>query len=101
MSHLDSAEMVRAEIGRKEDPYQVASEYFREQETLKSEPGLYYLHEILALKNRTPDDLRQIHQAKLAYPGLRVVQEAPEAIPSADRLKAPSRDLQSDLREQT
>ena len=77
MSHLDTAEIIRAKNWRKDDPYQIASEYFREQETLKNEPGLYYLHEILALKNRTPDDLREIHQAKLAFPGVRVVQEGP------------------------
>ena len=41
-------------------------------------PALYLLAEILALGDRTPDDLREIHQAKLTFPGLRVVQEGAE-----------------------
>ncbi len=64
-------------------------------------PHLYFLGEILALKDRAPEDLQEIHQAKLAYPGMRVVQEAPETSPSAARLKAPRRDPQSDVVEQT
>lgn len=60
------------------DPYKVASDYFREQEILNRDPGLYYFHEILALKARTLEDLRQIHEAKLAFPGCRVIQEGAE-----------------------
>ena len=41
-------------------------------------PALYFLAEILALGDRTPEVLREIHQTKLAYPGLRVVQERVE-----------------------
>lgn len=37
----------------------------------------YYPEEILELKTKTPEALRNIHEAKLAFPGCKVVQAAP------------------------
>ena len=39
----------------------------------------YYPEEIPLLKDKTPEDLRQIHQAKLAFRGSRIIQEGAEA----------------------
>jgi len=38
----------------------------------------YYAEEIPLLKDKTPEDLRSIHKAKLAFPGCRVIQEGPD-----------------------
>lgn len=38
----------------------------------------YYVEEIPLLKDKTPDELREIHRVKLAFPGCRVIQEGPE-----------------------
>ena len=40
----------------------------------------YYAEEIPLLKDKTPEDLRQIHEAKLAFPGCRVIQEGAEPV---------------------
>ena len=42
------------------------------------EPTLYYLSEVQVLRGRTYEDLSEIHRAKLAFPGQRVIQEGPE-----------------------
>jgi len=39
--------------------------------------AIYYPEELPLLKDKTLVDLRQIHEAKLAFPGCRVVQEGP------------------------
>ncbi len=44
------------------------------EERLESEPSLYGLDEVLTLKHRSPEELREIHKAKLAFPGYRVNQ---------------------------
>ncbi len=38
----------------------------------------YFAEEIPLLRDKTPEDLRQIHKAKLAFPGCRVIQEGAE-----------------------
>lgn len=38
----------------------------------------YYAEEIPLLKDKTPEELREIHKVKLAFPGCRVIQEGPE-----------------------
>jgi hypothetical protein len=38
----------------------------------------YYAEEIPLLKDKTADELRTIHQAKLEFPGSRIIQEGPE-----------------------
>jgi len=38
----------------------------------------YYTEEIPLLKTKTPEQLREIHRAKLAFPGARVIQEGAE-----------------------
>ncbi len=40
--------------------------------------AIYYAEEIPLLRDKTPEDLRQIHKAKLTFPGCRVIQEGPE-----------------------
>ena len=40
--------------------------------------AVYYAEEIPLLRNKTPEDLREIHKVKLAFPGCRVIQEGPE-----------------------
>ena len=40
--------------------------------------AIYYAEEIPLLKNKTPEELREIHKVKLAFPGCRVIQEGPE-----------------------
>jgi len=37
--------------------------------------AIYYAEELPHLKARTSDDLRQIHRAKLAFPGSRIIQD--------------------------
>ena len=39
----------------------------------------YYAEEIPLLRDKTPEELREIHKAKLAFPGCRVIQEGAEA----------------------
>ncbi len=39
----------------------------------------YYPEEIPLLRDKTPEELREIHKAKLAFPGCRVIQEGAEA----------------------
>ena len=39
----------------------------------------YYAEEFEPLKNRTPEDLKAIHQAKLQFPWARIIQEGPES----------------------
>lgn len=38
----------------------------------------YYVEEIALLKDKTPEQLREIHKAKLVFPGCRVIQEGAE-----------------------
>ena len=38
----------------------------------------YYAEEFEPLKNRTPEELKAIHQAKLQFPWARLIQEGPE-----------------------
>ena len=38
----------------------------------------YYPEEIPLLKNKTPEDIREIHKVKLVFPGCRVIQEGSE-----------------------
>jgi hypothetical protein len=38
----------------------------------------YYAEEIPLLGNKTPEQLREIHNAKLAFPGARVIQDGPQ-----------------------
>jgi len=38
----------------------------------------YYAEEIPLLKDKTPEELREIHETKLAFPGARVIQESAE-----------------------
>ena len=40
--------------------------------------ALYILDEILGLRNRTSEEIREIHRAKLAHGGQRIIQEGPE-----------------------
>jgi len=40
--------------------------------------AIYYPEELPLLKDKTLADLRQIHEAKLAFPGCRVIQEGPQ-----------------------
>jgi hypothetical protein len=37
----------------------------------------YYPEEIPLLRDKTPEELREIHKVKLAFPGARVIQEGP------------------------
>ena len=56
-----------------------ATQETRLQEFQWSEaPALYFLDEILALSNRNQEDIREVHKAKLAYPGVRLIQEGAE-----------------------
>jgi len=40
--------------------------------------AIYYAEEIPLLRDKTPEDLRQIHKAKLAFLGARIIQEGAE-----------------------
>ena len=37
----------------------------------------FYAHELPFLRTKTPEQLREIHKTKLAFPGARVIQEGP------------------------
>ena len=37
--------------------------------------GCYYADEILLLKNKTPEQMLEIHRAKLVFPGCRIIQD--------------------------
>lgn len=41
--------------------------------------AIYYAGEIPLLRDKTPEELREIHRAKLAFPGCGVIQEGAEA----------------------
>ena len=41
--------------------------------------AIYYSEEIPSLRDKTSEELREIHKAKLAFPRARVVQEGPES----------------------
>jgi len=41
--------------------------------------AIYYPEDLAVLKTKSPEELREIHKAKLAYPGCRVIQEGPES----------------------
>ncbi len=43
--------------------------------------GLYYLEEIILLWDKTPKELRKIHEVNLAFPGGRVIHEGPDQTP--------------------
>lgn len=45
----------------------------------------YYAEEIPLLKNKTHEELREIHKVKLSFPGCRVIQEGPERIAEAQK----------------
>ncbi len=51
--------------------------------------AVYYAEEIPLLRDKTPEDLRQIHKAKLAFPGCRVIQEGPERTPQGNAKGSP------------
>ena len=40
----------------------------------------YYAEEIPLLRDKTPEELQEIHKAKLAFPGARVIQEGADEI---------------------
>ncbi len=40
----------------------------------------YYAEEIPSLRDKTREELREIHKAKLAFPGCRVIQEGAERV---------------------
>ena len=42
--------------------------------------AIYYPEELPILKTKTPDELREIHRVKLAFPRCRVIQEGAERI---------------------
>jgi len=37
--------------------------------------AVYYAEEMAALRNKTPEDIREIHKVKLVFPGCRIIQE--------------------------
>lgn len=41
--------------------------------------AIYYPEEVAELRTKTPEQLREIHAAKLVFPGCRVIQEGAEA----------------------
>jgi len=41
--------------------------------------AIYYPEELAVLKTKSPEELREIHKYKLAFPGCRVIQEGAEA----------------------
>ena len=41
--------------------------------------AIYYPEELAVLQSKSPDEIRQIHQAKLVFPGCRVIQERAES----------------------
>jgi len=44
----------------------------------KDNLAVYYAEEIPLLRDRTPEEIREIHKVKLAFPGCRVFQEGAE-----------------------
>ena len=40
----------------------------------------YYAEELSWLANKTPEQLKEIHQVKLVFPGARVIQEGPRVM---------------------
>ena len=46
--------------------------------------AVYYPEEIPLLKTKTPEDLREIHKVKLAFPGCRVIQEGADSAPAEE-----------------
>jgi hypothetical protein len=48
----------------------------------KDELAIYYPEELAYLKTKTPEQLQQVHKAKLAFPGSRVIQEGPDEVKS-------------------
>ena len=42
-------------------------------------PAPYFLDEILGLRDRTSEEIREIHKAKLQFPWARIIQEGPES----------------------
>jgi len=41
--------------------------------------AVYYAEEIPLLRDKTPEELKVIHAAKLRFPGCRILQEGPES----------------------
>jgi hypothetical protein len=41
--------------------------------------AIYYPEELPELRDKTPEDLREIHKVKMAFPRCRVIQEGAEA----------------------
>ena len=44
----------------------------------------YYAEEIPLLRDRTPEEIQEIHKVKLAFPGCRVIQEGPDSAPAEE-----------------
>jgi hypothetical protein len=42
--------------------------------------AIYYPEELPELRTKTPEQLREIHKVKLAFPGCRVIQEGAERL---------------------
>jgi hypothetical protein len=51
----------------------------------------YFAEEIPLLKDKTVEELREIHKAKLAFPGCRVIQEGAEDAPLRESMSRPDR----------
>ena len=45
----------------------------------KDNLAIYYSEELSELRDKTPEQLQEIHNVKLAFPGCRVIQEGAEA----------------------
>ena len=45
----------------------------------KDNLAIYYAEEIPLLRDKTPEELKAIHAAKLRFPGCRILQEGPES----------------------
>jgi hypothetical protein len=45
----------------------------------KDELAIYYPEELATIATKSPEELREIHKVKLAFPGARVVQEGAES----------------------
>ena len=48
---------------------------YEEENIYEERPALYFLGEILVLRHCTPEDLREIHEAKLKFPWMRIIQD--------------------------
>lgn len=46
--------------------------------------AIYYVEELATIAKKSPEELREIHKVKLAFPGCRVIQEGPE-VPGDER----------------